>query len=525
MSQADQIPFGQERNEELSNQEPGNEIRLKRRVTIAVAVAAVLTALLGLLSWQMSRLAAEGSDRIVRTYQASRRLQLTLRHADDVETGMRGFALTSVDQFLEPYESGRKALGRDFAQLPTLITNTPVQQQRLITLKGEVDSRLQAAASVIAERRTTGKPPSVAELLNGKHIMDAMRVTVHEMDVEERRLLDERSKGSQRGRRLTSAAIGFGSSLGILFLMVAGVVIRRGIVVGARAEGQVRALNADLEHRVQQRTAAFEAEALARRETEARLSNSEESLRILLDGISDYAIYKLDSDGCVATWNSGAERITGYTAEEILGRHVSTFYPRVGEYEQHARESLATAALTGRSEEEALRVRKDGSTFWANAVITSLYDANEKLNGYSKVMRDISAHKRADEELRKQAKLLELAHDAIIVRDLQANIVFWNHGAEQMYGWSAEEAVGQSVHTLLHTVFPVSLEAVEETLRSEGQWEGELRHTTRAGTEVVVTSRMSLQRDARCEPTATMEINRDVTDHNRRKRFANGWPL
>jgi PAS domain S-box-containing protein len=518
MNRADKPPSGQKGNEEPAALVPGNEPRLKRRVTIAVSIASLLTALLGLLSWQMSRLTAEESDRIVNTYQASRRLQLALRHADDVETGVRGFALTGVDQFLEPYETGRKALGSDFEQLPALITDTPIQQQRLITLKGEAENRLQAASSVIAERRATGNAPGVAEFLNGKHIMDAMRVTVHDMDVEERRLLDERSKRSQRRRHLTSTAIGFGSFLGVVFLMVAGIVIRRGIFVVARAERQVRALNADLEYRVQQRTAAFEAEVLARRETEAKLSSTEESLRMLLDGISDYAIYRLDVNGCVASWNSGAARITGYTTEEILGRHVSIFYPTIGEYERHAQESLEKAALTGRSEEEALRVRKDGSTFWANAVITSLYDEKKQLNGYSKVMRDISARKQSEEELRKQAKLLDLAHDAIIVRNLQANIVFWNHGAEQMYGWSAKEAIGQQVHTLLQTVFPVSLEAVEGTVRSQGEWEGELRHTTRAGAEMVVTSRMSLQRDEQGKHVATMEINRDITDRKQAEK-------
>jgi PAS domain S-box-containing protein len=512
MNQVGKIASRRNGGEELLDQGPANEFRLKRRVTIAVTVAVLLLALLGLLSWQMSRLAAQDSDRIVHTYQASRLLQLALRHTDDVETSVRGFALTGRDQFLEPYESGRKGLSRDFEQLPKLLTDTPVQHQRLITLKGVVDSRLEAAASVVAERRTTGKAPGVDVFLKGKHVMDSMRVTIREMDMEERHLLDERSQRSEHRRRLTSTAIGFGSFLGILFLIIAGVVIRRGIIASASAECQIRALNADLEDRVKQRTAALEAEALARRETEAKLSSSEESMRMLLDGISDYAIYRVGVDGCVASWNSGASRITGYTAEEILGRHVSIFYPAVGQHQQHAQESLENAALTGRSEEEALRVRKDGSTFWSNEVITPLHDANEKLNGYSKVMRDISARKRSDEELSRQTRLLELAHDAIIVRDLLANIVFWNHGAEQMYGWSAEEAAGQQVHTLLHTVFPVSLQSLEEALRSEGQWEGELRHATRAGAKMVVASRMSLQRDERGEPIATMEINRDITD-------------
>ena len=165
MNRADHRPSCPEVNEEPSTQGPGNEVHLKRRVVIAVSIASLLTGLLGLLSWQMSLLAAEDSDRVVHTYQASRRLQLALRHADDVETGMRGFALTGVDQFLEPYETGKKGLSSDFEQLPTLIADNPLQQQRLLALKSEAENRLQAAASVIAERRETGAVPGVAAFL------------------------------------------------------------------------------------------------------------------------------------------------------------------------------------------------------------------------------------------------------------------------------------------------------------------------------------------------------------------------
>lgn len=130
--------------------------------------------------------------------------------------------------------------------------------------------------------------------------------------------------------------------------------------------------------------------------------------------------------------------------------------------------------------------------------------------------------RRANEELRKQAvilreqaALLDLAHDAILVRDLQGRVVFWNRGAEVLYGWSVEEAQGKIFHQLLRTQFPEPLDEIEATVFRQGQWEGELMHQRRDGTRIIVASRWALQKDEHVKPTAILEINRDVT---RRKR-------
>jgi PAS domain S-box-containing protein len=122
---------------------------------------------------------------------------------------------------------------------------------------------------------------------------------------------------------------------------------------------------------------------------------------------------------------------------------------------------------------------------------------------------------RTEEELRKQAALLGLAHDAIIVRDLESRITFWNPGAGTTYGWAAGDAIGRVSHDLLQTRCPVSLAAVDAALQETGQWEGELTHITRQGTAIVVNSRMSLLRDARGVGTAILEINRDISERMR----------
>jgi PAS domain S-box-containing protein len=149
---------------------------------------------------------------------------------------------------------------------------------------------------------------------------------------------------------------------------------------------------------------------------EAALRASEERYRLLVEGVRDYAIFGLDRDGRVASWNAGAERIKGYAPEEILGRHFSTFYPPEDVAAGKPAWELEVAAADGRIEDEGWRVRKDGSRFWANVVITALRDPAGKLVGYSKVTRDVTERRRAEESLRAAnaelaATTYTIAHD------------------------------------------------------------------------------------------------------------------
>jgi PAS domain S-box-containing protein len=140
---------------------------------------------------------------------------------------------------------------------------------------------------------------------------------------------------------------------------------------------------------------------------------SEDQFRLLVEGVQDYAIFMLDPTGHVATWNAGAQRIKGYRAEEIIGRHFSCFYPeedvRAGKTEME----LEVAARQGRFEDEGWRVRQDGSTFWANVIITGLRSPSGKLLGYAKVTRDLTARKALEEERVARAK----AEESLRLRD------------------------------------------------------------------------------------------------------------
>jgi len=136
-----------------------------------------------------------------------------------------------------------------------------------------------------------------------------------------------------------------------------------------------------------------------RKNAEKALRKSEERFRLLIDGARDYAIFMLDPEGRVATWNPGAERIKGYTAQEIIGQHFSRFYIQEDIERGRPEYGLAVAKAEGRYEDEGWRVRKDGSKFWANVIISALHEKNGNLIGFSKVTRDFSTRKRAEDSL------------------------------------------------------------------------------------------------------------------------------
>ena len=150
-----------------------------------------------------------------------------------------------------------------------------------------------------------------------------------------------------------------------------------------------------------------------RRRKDRALLESEERFRLLVTSVRDYAIFMLDGDGRVATWNAGAETIKGYRAEEILGQPIEVFYPPADRASGLPRELLARARMAGRVEHEGWRVRKDGTQFWADVVITAVRDRQGELAGFAKVTRDRTERRKLEEERLRSAQ----AHEAIRLRD------------------------------------------------------------------------------------------------------------
>jgi PAS domain S-box-containing protein len=371
---------------------------------------------------------------------------------------------------------------------------------------------------------------------------------------------------------------------------------------------------------------------------EQKLQVSEDHFRMLVTGVKDYAIYMLDANGNIATWNLGAERIKGWRAEEVLGQNFSLFYGKDDVADGKPQRELRIARLEGRFEEEGWRFRKDGSRFWASVVITPLRDDSGHEYGFAKITRDMSERRRieqaikedearlagvigsamdaiittdeqqqitlfnpaaenmfgyrssdvigrpldqlipqrfreahaahirkfgethvtrrkmsqmtpiyglrgngeefpieasishvevggqklftvilrditerikAEEDSREQSSILNLS--TFLVRDMESRILLWTRGAELLYGYPSQEAIGHVSHTLLQTIFPAPLERIEEILNRDGAWEGELIHRRRDGSHVSVASKWVLHLNAQGQPIKIIEMNQDIT--------------
>jgi PAS domain S-box-containing protein len=207
------------------------------------------------------------------------------------------------------------------------------------------------------------------------------------------------------------------------------VAVVRDITERKQAQDALQRAHDDLERRVKERTQELaktneelRAEIAERKQIEKTLRDSEERYRLVVEGVKEYAIFTLDPQGYVTSWNKGAESIKGYTAEEIIGKHFSIFFPQE-EIDQGVPQLLLEKAIAeGRYDLEDWRVRKDGSQFWANIVLTTLRDEAGHLRGFSKVLRDMTRRKEADEALQRQTNFVKLLQEVAVAAN-QASTV------------------------------------------------------------------------------------------------------
>jgi PAS domain S-box-containing protein len=178
----------------------------------------------------------------------------------------------------------------------------------------------------------------------------------------------------------------------------------------------------------------------------ANLFEGEQSLRMQINGLRDFAIFALDARGCAATWNAGAERLMGYTADEILGKGIECLFPSEDVTSGLPARELELARRDGRYEHEGWRLRKDGSRFWANVIFTALRDASGHLVGYGKVMRDITERKHSVEQFR---LAIEAAPTGMLMMDEDGRIVLVNVQIEKLFGYPREELLGQRIEFLV----------------------------------------------------------------------------
>ena len=300
-------------------------------------MAVLITGLMSFLSWRSTRIAANDSDWVAHTYAVMEKLETMSADVVEVETSARGFALTGQDLVLKHYENIQGTVERDLKAVQELIADNPIQQRRVAELQPQIEEALRVAARLVTDRQNKRAAPDANAITETEKLMEAVRISTQGMQAEELRLLSQRNEKTTSARRLTGFVTAIGTFFGISLLVLAGFAINREIDVSARGRVQLKALNASLEQRVDQRTAALRSEMAERMRVKERLAVQAEELsrqaeelarsrqavenqtlmlRSVLDSMAE-GLAAADEQGKFVLWNPAAERILGLGATEL----------------------------------------------------------------------------------------------------------------------------------------------------------------------------------------------------------------
>jgi len=389
---------------------------LNRRVHLALGAAILASFVVGAISYR-SMAASTESDRSVRhTHEVLEKLQNLLAAMQSIESSYRGFALTGKESYLDSYRASIASAEQGEAAVRNLTGDNPKQEILVPTLERMTAQKIQFGERVISLRQTTGLEAAADAVRSGpgERIMDEFQGVVRQMHDQELRLLMLRDATAKRRFGQTKTVLILGTVLGLLIAVAAGWSLKRDSSGG------------ELEEEV--------------------LRQCEEKYQMLLDEVQDYAIFMLDPQGIVVSWNAGAGRIKGYRGEQIIGHNFSCFFPPEDINRGRPEEVLRVTAASGRHEYQGMRVRKDGSRFLARIIFKALRDPAGNLRGFSEISRDLSERKESGEKYR---GLLEAAPDAMVVVNQGGEIVLLNVQAEKQFGYHRDELVGQKVKNII----------------------------------------------------------------------------
>ena len=387
---------------------------LNRKMQLAFGSAMLTLFVVGAISYRGMFVSSESARWVGHSHQVLESIQDLVFGVESIESNSRGFALTGKESYLDSYRAGLLKLAQDQASIRFLTLDNAEQQRQITALENLTAQKIERAEMIIRMRQSQGPQANAIRSGSGQGTMDSFLAVVGRVQGEELRLLVLRNADTKLRLRQNKMVLIFGTLLGLFIAGAAGWSTQRDSSARGRAEGAFR--------------------------------DSEEKYRMLLDGVQDYAIFLLDPRGRVVNWNAGAERIKGYTADEIIGHDFSCFFPPEGIKRGRPEEVLRLTAINGHYAENSMRVRKDGTQFLASFTLTALRDADGSLRGFSEVSRDLSESQESEARYR---GLLEAAPDAMVVVDQAGEIVLLNVQAEKQFGFHRDELVGQKVKNII----------------------------------------------------------------------------
>lgn len=381
-------------------------LAFKGLVVVALPLLAMLCALF--LLYLASTAETRAEEDVRRAFAIQRDTYQVHALLAEAAAGARGYALTGQERFLEPYRKAEAELPQTMARLDSVIRDPEVRQLfedlRILTAR-----KRDGLVLIVKLGDGKGDPAALRNaLVANKQVLDMMREKIGSIQHREKVLLAQRQGrvDQQRSRFLLlttiSAIVGLLGSFVAVFLFSTGIVRRVRALEGNAerlAQGEPLVAMPDDADEIGRLAMRLSRSSDLLRAREQELRESEERFRLVVEKVREYGIFALSPEGIVTSWNLGAERIKGWRADEILGRHFSSFYPE-DTIDTLPLQMLDRARTEGTAEDEGWRVRKDGSRFWANVVITALRDTDGQLRGFAKVTRDMSERRLAEEALR-----------------------------------------------------------------------------------------------------------------------------
>ena len=380
-----------------------------------------------------------------------------------------------------------------------------------ITERKRAEEILRGASSTVAERRRRRALIEIFLVFGLSVLVFGVGIFTDCFDPIFRYLADSNAGMDNHADDLTATMVFFCFAL-LIFCYRRWWEDQKEVVSQTQVAESLRLLHGELETKVQERTVELvKANDILQREITER-KRAEETIQQFPEIIesTDDAIISTSMDGTITTWNPAAEKMFGYSATEIIGRAVQILVPL-----NRPEENLDILARIERNERihhfETVRLRKDGRPLDVSITISAIRGDEGNNRGISHIVRDITEQKRAEEQIAEQATFLNKARDAILARDLDGKVQFWNQGAERLYGWTSEEVVGRNVGDFLYAIPQKFTEVNGLTIR-HGEWQGELQHLTKSGREITIEARWTLIRDNEGHPKSVLAINTDITE-------------